>query len=113
MSTVDIATLLDGGLGSDTDAVVKTTPASPKAEASDPPSQGTSVVSDTKVTIDSAAAIFDLDYAGLIRTVETKSTTPALKALAEYRLNRFFGSQSDSQMHPVAGLYRNREHNEA
>ena len=91
VSTVDSATLLDGGLGSDTDAVSKQPPASPKAEASDQAPQGTSVVSDTKVTIDSAAAIFDLDYAGLIRTVETTSTTPALNALAEYRRRLFFG----------------------
>ena len=91
VSTVDIATLLDGGFGGDADTVAKQPAASPKAEASAQPSQGTSVVSDSKREIDSVAAIFDLDYAGLIRTVETKSTTPALKALAEYRLSRFFG----------------------
>ena len=91
VSTVDIATLLDGGFGGGADTVAKQPVASPKTEASAQPSQAARAVSDSKREIDSVAAIFDLDYSGLIRTVETKSTTPALKALAEYRLSRFFG----------------------
>ena len=103
---MDIATLLDGGFGGGADTVAKQPVL---ARASAQPSQAARAVSDSKREIDSVAAIFDLDYSGLIRTVETKSTTPALKALAEYRLSRFFGSQATLRCLPMAaGFYRNR-----
>ena len=75
------------GLRRRCDTVAKQPVASKRASAQ--PSQAARAVSDSKREIDSVAAIFDLDYSGLIRTVETGRRP--LKALAEYRLSRFFG----------------------
>ena len=93
-STADIASLLDGGLKEEP------TPRKPKAEAKVDNKTGEAAKgpSDARPTpaaaprkAQSVDAIFTLDFAGLVRVTETNASTPALKALAQYRLSRYFG----------------------
>ena len=99
VSTVDIATLLDGGLGGGTDAVAKQPVASPKAEASAQPSQAARAVRIQSVRLIPLQAILTLITRDLFGPSRPSRRRP-LKALAEYRLSPIFGVKAALQMPP-------------
>ena len=94
-STADIASLLDKGL--EKAEVTPPTSTSPASAKSAEPKENETVASQQNVEKSQPAKasstddVFGLDYPGLVRLVESSGTAAEVKALAQYRLGRFFG----------------------
>lgn len=90
-STADIASLLDGKLGDSSTSSASDPSADAKTAKLQKDAPAAAQVEAPSTQTESIDAVFSQDYGGLVRMSETSTTAPALKALAQYRLSRYFG----------------------